>query len=388
METVAQDPDHALQESLQGPWNAQVATYDAALFPFATWALERVQAHGCAAEDLTDLHNHLDGPGLFRLTKALCNDTHEASFQRLLRRFSSDVIQAVGALEAPLAVQRFPNVRIMAPDRPQAVFPFHTGLQYGHGPASRSLWLPLTDVRAPSDASASMHIIDLETSRALVAQATSEQLSVAAMQALFLAHSKPLSAGPGQVVLFSQEHLHGNVVNTTGKTRVSIDFRIAEARFGDRLGDKPVGGYFSLLNEASVTSVVEPAFDGAHVLYLNGAAPSAPAHLQRLSVFEYCQDRAIAFDFEFFELSAMPHHPTLRHIVETLDANVVLYSIYALPRDADARTSLLDGAIAQGLTLHFANENHRVHDAASAAAVEAILAFARFSEPAPTSVTS
>ncbi len=377
--------DAALEESLRTTWNARVVAYDRERFPFDRWVLERVRAHGHAVDALTELHRRLDGPGIYALTKQLCADTRRPEMRRLVDDFLRSEVVPKGRLVAPVAVQRFLNVRIMPPDRPRSVFPFHTGLNYGHGPASRSLWLPLTEVSAPEDASASMHIVGLERSRALIREATEEQLTVTEMQARFAAESWPLSAGPGRMVLFNQEHIHGNFVNTTGKTRVSIDFRVAEARFGDRLARKPVGGYFRVLSdgpEAHADGITAVAPNGLPtVLYLNNATPGtrgAPVHLQRYMVLDYCRRRGVAYEFELFELDDMAHLPTLSHIVDTLKSNVVLYSVFALPVDPRFRARLLDAALAHGAVMHFVNEDLRLARPADREALEDLLTFAHY----------
>ena len=60
----------------------------------------------------------------------------------MLNRFVREQIVPQGKLRLPVAVQRFMNVRIMLPTTPELFFPFHTGLLYGHGIASRSIWMP------------------------------------------------------------------------------------------------------------------------------------------------------------------------------------------------------------------------------------------------------
>jgi len=59
------------------------------------------------------------------------------------------------------------NVRIMLPNTPELYFPLHTGLLYGHGIASRSLWMPFVDVTADEDRTRSMQIIPIKKSREL-----------------------------------------------------------------------------------------------------------------------------------------------------------------------------------------------------------------------------
>src|SRR5439155_326774 len=78
----------------------------------------------------------------YRVTKQLCADTNLPEFRRLLNGFVRQVVVPKGKLRQPVAVQRYMNVRIMLPSTPELYFPLHTGLLYGHGIASRSLWMP------------------------------------------------------------------------------------------------------------------------------------------------------------------------------------------------------------------------------------------------------
>lgn len=108
------------------------------------------------------------------------------------------------------------------------------------------------------------------------------------------------------------------------------------------------------------------------------AAEGEPVHLQRYMLTEYCAARSIATDFELFELDAMKHLPTLWHAATTLRANVVMYSVFALPEAREERTRLLQAFLAAGAVVHFVNEGMRLADAADLADIEALCAFARY----------
>ena len=232
---LAVDLDKSLEESLLTTWNAKVVEYDNDRFPFNEWILKRIQLMGYELDDLTRIHEVIPDKEVFKVTKQLCADTNLPEYKRMVNDFVRDEVVPKGKLELPVAVQRFHNVRIMLPNKPEGIFPFHTGLLYGHGPASRSLWLPLTDVTADEDYTASMQILDIERSRELIQEAVDRKLTVPEMSEHFRKDSWPLKCGPGILCFFGQENIHGNFVNVTGKTRVSIDFRLAEARFGRTL---------------------------------------------------------------------------------------------------------------------------------------------------------
>jgi dTDP-4-dehydrorhamnose reductase len=289
----------------------------------------------------------------------------------MLNKFVREVVVVKGKLRHPVAVQRFPNIRFLLPNQPESIFPYHTGLLYGHGIASRSLWMPLTDVTADEDASASMLIIDTETSRRLVKYAVDNRLSCTQMTELFGKDSWALKCGPGKLCFFTQENIHGNVPNVTGKTRVSIDFRIAEAQHGDLLARKIPAGYFHIIPETEEEELrLGLAGSGAgqrsidngkqNTFYINNNTPSTfgvPVHLQRYMLNDYCAKNNLNYGYELFELADMAHLPTLQHIVGESKTNVVMYSIFALPEAAADRNTLLETAIENRLTIFFVNED-------------------------------
>lgn len=388
METLTQAQlDAELEESLRTTWNARVATYDDERFPFAQKILEVVRRRGHAVEELSSLHEVVPREEVYVLSKDLCEATNEPEFRRIVNAFVLEEVAPQGKLKAPIAAQRFLNVRIMLPDKPQGVFPFHTGLLYGHGRGSRSLWLPLTDVTAGDDASASLQMIDLERSRELMRVAVERQLSIQEMTEVFSRESTALRVGPGDVVFFSQENIHGNLVNRTGKTRVSIDFRLAEARFGDQLARKIPGGYFEVVPPSGelVSKPVRRTLDNAkpNIIYLNNNTASTepiPPHLQRCMVYEYCTKHGLHYEFELFELETMSHLPTLVHVVDELRCNAILYSIYSLPEDPARREELYDLALRNQVVLTFVNEDLVVAEAQDRERVEECLAFAKYGD--------
>jgi hypothetical protein len=97
----------------------------------------------------------------------------------MLNSFVRQVVVPKGKLRKPVAVQRYMNVRIMLPTTPELYFPLHTGLLYGHGIASRSLWMPFVDVTADEDKTRSMQIVPIEKSRELTKYAIEKRLKMA-----------------------------------------------------------------------------------------------------------------------------------------------------------------------------------------------------------------
>lgn len=386
--------DPALEEQLQTRWNANIVEYDKERFPFAEWILGRVRKMGYDLDQLNRINQVIPDKEVFKVTKQLCKDTGLPEFQRMINNYVREVVVPEGGLEFPVAVQRYLNVRIMLPNKPESVFPFHTGILYGHGPASHSLWMPLTDISAQEDYTSSMQIVDINRSRELVQRAVNERWGVSKMTEEFSKDSYPLLTKPGQTVFFSQENIHGNFVNVTGKTRVSIDFRVAEGRFGDLLARKIAGGYFKIipdtadgddawLKRAEIARETKSRNGKRDILYIHNATSSVrqvPVHLQRYMVYEYCQKNNITFEFELFDLEDMTHLPTLQHIVTNLKCNAVMYSVYCLPEDPDFRKTIINAVIQNGICLHFVNEDMILADEEDADEIEQLLKFAKYGQ--------
>jgi len=366
----ANDVDAELERSLTTTWDANIIDYPNDQFPFNEWILNRIRGMGYPLDDLAYLHTVVPLDEVYKVTKQLCADTNLPEFRRMLNRFVREVLVPKGGLRLPVAVQRFMNVRIMLPTTPELFFPYHTGLLYGHGIASRSIWMPFVDVTADEDRSASMQILSIAKSRGLIKEAADKRLSLEEMTELFGKESRQIKAKPGSCCIFTQENIHGSgKPNTTGKTRVSMDFRVSEGIYGDLLGRKIPAGYFHLIpnteeeeEELAQKPAKEISFQNGkpNIFYVANNTASTygiPVHLQRYMLLDYCQKKGIHGDYELFDLEDMVHLPTLWNLVDQRDANIVMYSIFALPEDEAERNRMLEIAAKKGSIIHFVNED-------------------------------
>jgi len=387
----AHEIDNDLERSLTHEWDAQIMTYPNERFPFNEWILGRINKMGYVVKDLSYFHEVVPQADTYRVTKQLCADTNLPEFRRLLNSFVRNELVPKGGLKFPVAVQRFMNVRIMLPTTPELYFPLHTGLLYGHGIASRSLWLPFVDVTADEDRTRSMQIIPIKKSRELVKYAIDNRLKMHEMTEVWGKHAHQIKAGPGSCCLFSQEHIHGSgMPNATGKTRISFDFRIAEAMYGDLLGRKMPAGYFHLIPDTEDEEERLSQLPPREVQYKNGkqnifyvanntaATYAIPVHLQRYMLIDYVEKKGLSRDYELFDLEDMLHCPTLLHLVEDRNANLVMYSIFALPEEEAERNRLLETALKKGNIIHFVNEDLQLVTAEDLKTIRKYLDFAKY----------
>jgi sporadic carbohydrate cluster protein (TIGR04323 family) len=388
---AANDIDAALERSLTTLWDAKVYAWDNGKYPFNEWILNRVRGMGYDLNDLSYLHEAVPLNEVYTVTKQLCADTNLPEFRQMLNRFVREQVVTQGELRLPVAVQRFMNVRIMLPTTPELFFPYHTGLLYGHGIASRSIWMPFVDVTADEDRSRSMQIIGIKRSRELIRQAIENRLDMQGMTDLFAKDSWQIKAGPGSACFFTQENIHGSGrPNVTGKTRVSMDFRIAEGIYGDYLGRKIPAGYFHLIPETEEEEEAlatrpprEKAFANGkpNIFYVANNTASTygiPVHLQRYMLVDYCKKKNLEFNYELFDLEDMTHLPTLWHLVNDRECNIIMYSIFALPEDEDRRNEMLEMAVKRGGVIHFVNEDLQLTNADDLKEIKRYLEFSKY----------
>jgi sporadic carbohydrate cluster protein (TIGR04323 family) len=388
---AANEIDAELERSLTTTWDAKVYSWDNSKYPFNEWILGRVRAMGYKLDDLSLLHEAVPLNETYKVTKQLCADTNLPEFRRMLNRFVREVVVVQGKLRLPVAVQRFMNVRIMLPTTPELFFPYHTGLLYGHGIASRSLWLPFVDVTADEDKSRSMQIMGIKRSRELIKYAIEKRLDMAGMTEVFGKESWQIKAGPGSGCFFTQENIHGSGrPNVTGKTRVSMDFRIAEGMFSDYLARKIPAGYFHIIPDTEEEEEAlaarpprETAFNNGrpNIFYVannTSATYSIPVHLQRYMLVDYCNKKKLEFSYELFDLEDMKHLPTLWHLVRDRSCNIIMYSIFSLPEDENERNALIEAAVNKGNVIHFVNEDLQIANADDMESVKKYIEFSKY----------
>jgi hypothetical protein len=183
-----------------------ILSYDTQRFPFAGVLRDLFRAHLRGhVEDLARLHDlaasypvfneHTDQSTVFHST---FYQHMEDAFMPLYRDFVKEFV--IPHYDTALVFQRVPTFRVQLPGN-LSVGSFHRDSDFGHDPAEQNWWLPCTEAR--------------DTSAVWVESAPGR------------GDYQPREAAYGEVILFDGANLcHGNKINTTGKTRVSFDFRI------------------------------------------------------------------------------------------------------------------------------------------------------------------
>lgn len=103
-----------------------------------------------------------------------------------------------------------------------------------------------------------------------------------------------------------------------------------------------------------------------------------PVHLQGYMLLDYSKKNGLTADLELFDLEDMLHLPTLWHIVEHRNVNLVMYSIFALPEEEGDRNRMLETALKKGMILHFVNEDLALTSTEDLVTIKNYLAFSKY----------
>ncbi|WP_433662254.1 hypothetical protein ACQPW1_08915 [Nocardia sp. CA-128927] len=193
-------------------------------------------------DTLEDLHKYHDVPRLTSENEQ-ATDLHRLLY-KIGREFYDVYARFVAEWVRPLfgedvVYQSKPNFRFQVPGD-VAVAKWHRDSESGHHPSETNIWVPLTTVN-------DRNCVWLESSKGA-------------------RDFQPAVVSVGSALIFKASSLeHGNVPNTSGRTRVSFEFRVIRAsEYQDRdevsvnLGKRfAVGDYFEQL-PAVVASCPEP----------------------------------------------------------------------------------------------------------------------------------
>jgi hypothetical protein len=176
---------------------AEVHPYNVVRFPFAKLVADHFQT-----EDLSTIHDGVSYPLLSR-EEDQSTTFHKQfytigdQFFDVYRRFVREVVAEIVGRD--IVYQRVPNFRVHLPNN-VSVGEFHRDRDYFHDSSEINLWLPLT--RA------------WDNNTVWIESAEGKE------------DYRPYNLDYGELLQFDGANLkHGNMINDTGFTRVSLDFR-------------------------------------------------------------------------------------------------------------------------------------------------------------------
>jgi ectoine hydroxylase-related dioxygenase (phytanoyl-CoA dioxygenase family) len=216
-----------MYSSYSPPMKTHIVQYDTTAFPF-----QELVGEALKVSDLADLPS--EDP-LYKRENDQSSQWHKrfyannSGFLETYDRFIAQIIKPLFWYENEIVYQTVPTFRAHLRNN-VSVGEFHRDRDYSHSPCEINFHLPFTDTNE-------MNSIWLESKEGLE-------------------DFKPQIVKYGQILVFDGANLkHGNKVNTSSSTRVSVDFRVIPGSLYEESGKQTVsagvqmkiGGYFSII---------------------------------------------------------------------------------------------------------------------------------------------
>lgn len=338
---------------LQVHWDNNVVDYDLEKYNWPAWALSVIQEVAPQIKQLETLHKFLTPAEIVKVGQHVQNACSRMDFMERFDAFAAEIVpQRIDGKR--YLIQRQGTLRVVIPQQAKAgrKLAFHQGIFVGNGRGCRTIWTPFTRAEKTN----TMWMLDLDISRELTKQVLKEKWSLEKFEEESLKHAWPVTLNPGQSHLFFQEHIHGNVNNEEGYTRVSMDMRILIE--GEEWGRRLPGGFMRLPGDYEVAE----SMDYSNKKFITYAgwnsvfSKDIPLPMQRAIIEPYCVKNKISYNSYEFENEHMDWMPGLEYYIKERPHGIVLCSMYSLTDDVQRRSELLQLAVDHGVELHFANE--------------------------------
>jgi sporadic carbohydrate cluster protein (TIGR04323 family) len=338
---------------LQEHWDNKTLDYDLEKYNWPAWALSVIQEVAPQVRELETLHEVVSLLDIVKVANHVQNACSRLDFMQKFDAFTAEYVPQ-RIQNKRFLIQRQGTLRVVIPNQSShgRRLAFHQGIFVGNGRGCRTIWTPMTRAEKTN----TMWIMGLDISRTLTKRVLSEKWSLERFEDECLKHAWPVTLDPGQSHLFFQEHLHGNVDNQEGYTRVSMDMRILIE--GEEWGRRLPGGFMRLPGDYEVSK--EQDNTGRKFITYAGwnseFSRGIPLPMQRATIEVYCQKNKIRYNSYEFENEHMDWQPGLEHYIKEKPDGIVLASMYCLTDDTDRRREILTLALDLGVELHFANE--------------------------------
>ena len=339
--------------STQQHWDNATLNYNLKKYNWSKWALTVAQEIVPQVEQLETMHQVLSPAMIVQVAMHVQNACSRKDFMEKFDEFVAEYVPPLIDNKRYL-IQRQGTLRVVIPDQAKSGrrLQFHQGIFVGNGRGCRTIWTPLTEARGTN----TMWIMGLDASHDVTRRFLDEKWALDKFEDECLKHAWPVTLKPGQSHLFMQEHLHGNVNNDEGYTRVSMDLRILVE--GEEYGRRTPGGFMRLPGDHEVSETHD--YTGKKFITYAGwnsaFSKNIPLPMQRATIETYCIKNKISYNDYQFENEHTDWEPSLEYFIRQQPDGIVLFSMYSLPDDVYRRRELLQLAIDLGVELHFANE--------------------------------
>ena len=154
-----------------------------------------------------------------------------------------------------LLIQRKLNLSVQLPGDKTSTLGMHADTLSGQSPFELVLWIAFTDAFESNG----MFYFDREVSREIFQKMPkAEKEGLDTLKELYWPKVKYLDLKASQIVLFSGTIFHGNIINETDKTRISLNSRfknLFSPQTPESTPDRKLGIFYKVFRNSSVTEI-------------------------------------------------------------------------------------------------------------------------------------
>lgn len=172
-------------------------------------------------EQIPNLHNIIDYSNINNLRLNAFSEINSLDFKNDLY-FSQAQLFLTKLLGPDISIQNKLNLSIQLPNDDSSLLPLHTDTISGQSAFEVVLWIPFTKCLGNN----SMFLIPIQKSQEMMAKLKDyRDLGMKKLEEDYKDFMHFIEILPNQVLVFSPTLFHGNVLNTTSQTRISLNCR-------------------------------------------------------------------------------------------------------------------------------------------------------------------
>ena len=305
-------------------------------------------------EDISKNFSPLD---YFDIEKAIYKYIKTDEFLNLYQKFNYEVVTPICSKK--FKVQNIPAVRVSLPGKRSVNF--HNDCWYGHGKYIENFWIPLTNVRGNQ----ALAFLDKIENKKAIDYFILNDLSLIEIQKYCEKKAKLVELNYGEFLHFPTSAIHGTFTNNTKDVRISFDFRICHDEdrgfkshdffldIDQLICSKDKSLNKSNLKKTAISYVSQRNFSGGFLVSQT---------IQHDANISYCQKKNLTIITHETELMGFEKLINLEDIFfgnfKGLTKDVVIFSDKLINLKNIKNKKIIDTALDQGFTIHFANEGY------------------------------
>jgi hypothetical protein len=344
-------------EPIDPNWDNKSMSYDTTRYNWAELFLQGAREIKPGLTQLEDLHLFFATEELLELRKKFEKICNSSEFARLVDAYIEEYFDPL-LPHTNYMVQRTPGIRLMVPDQEKKgrLLTFHTGYWTGYGKSmTYTVWTPITKAFDSN----TMQVMSWEDTKEVIHDIHTHQYDMDRVQTECEKRSWPVNLDYGQAWLFNQGHLHGNINNTTGVSRVSFDTRMALK--GEEFGYRRAGSFYRFKGESTENNLSKLNRDARWVTFIDQNCEyifPTPNYMIRDFLIGYGRNLGLTVIDFHNEYRYCTWNPQFCNIVKQGHVDgIILPSVYAFNLSFEQRLEVFEEAINKGIQLLFADEN-------------------------------